>query len=63
MIETIRPYGAVKEHEKDYLLDKGNRWYIVSYYGGICEISKEKFTELKERNWEIRWKKIDKNNN
>ena len=54
MIETVRPYGAVKEHEKDYLIDKGNKWYLMSYYGGLCEISKTKFLELKERNYKIK---------
>lgn len=48
------PYGAVKEHQNDYLIFKGNRYYIHTYYAGVVEITKETFEKLKEQGMEIR---------
>ena len=54
MYECIKPTQYIKEHEKDFLIFKGNRWYVSTYYGGIAEITKETFEKLEQRGMEVR---------
>ena len=54
MYECKNPFQYVKEHEKDYLIFKGNRWFIKSVYGGMLEIEKKEFERLEERGMEVR---------
>lgn len=54
MYECRNPYQFVKEHESDYLIFKGDKFYIKTYYAGVVEISKETFEKLEERGWEVR---------
>lgn len=46
MYECIKPTQYIKEHEDDFLIFKGNRWYVHTYYGGVAEITKETFDKL-----------------
>lgn len=54
MYECIKPTQYIKEHEDDYLIFKGNRWYVHTYYGGVVEITKETFEKLEQRGMEVR---------
>ena len=54
MYSVIKPYGAVKEHERDYLISKGNRWFINTNYAGLVEIEKKEFERLVERGMEVK---------
>lgn len=54
MHECIKPTQYVKEHESDYLIFKGNRFYLRTYYAGVVEIEKEYFEKLEERGMEVR---------
>ena len=54
MYECIKPLQFVKSHERDYLIFKGDRFYINTYYAGIVEITKTTFEKLKDKGWEIR---------
>ena len=54
MYSTIKPYGAIKEHEKDYLMFYGNHWFIHTYYGGIAEITKEEYDRLERQGMKVR---------
>ena len=54
MYQTIKPYGFVKEHDRDYLIFKGDRYYIHTYYAGVVEITKETFEKLEQRGMEVR---------
>lgn len=53
MYECINPYQFVKEHESDYLVFKGNRFYIKTFYAGLVEIEKKTFEKLEEKGWEV----------
>lgn len=44
----------VKKHESDYLLRKGGKHYIHTYYGGDIEITKEYFYQLEEEGVEVK---------
>lgn len=54
MYECKNPYQFVKEHENDYLIDRGDKWYIRTYYAGVCEITKETFEKLEKRGMEVK---------
>lgn len=54
MYSTKVPYGAVKEHERDYLVFKGDKFYIRTYYAGIVEIEKQEFERLERQGLEVR---------
>ena len=54
MYSCIRPTQFIKEHENDYLIFKGNRFYIYTVYGGVAEISKETFEKLERKGLEVR---------
>lgn len=54
MWETTKPTQYIKEHENDFLIFKGNRFYVCTYYGGIAEITKETFEKLEQRGMEVR---------
>lgn len=49
MHECIKPYQFVKEHDTDYLIFKGNRFYIHTKYAGVVEITKEYYEKLLNR--------------
>ena len=53
MYECIKPTQYVKEHESDYLIFKGNRFYIHTYYAGVVEITKEAFEKLEQQGMEV----------
>ena len=47
MYSIIRPtYQFVKEHDKDYIYQRNGRFYIHTYYAGLCEITKEEYERL-----------------
>ena len=54
MWETTKPTQYVREHETDYLIFKGNRFYIKTKYAGVVEVSKETFEKLKGKGMEVR---------
>ena len=54
MYSTKIPYGAVKEHENDYLIFKGDKFYIRTFYAGVVEIEKQEFEKLEEKGMEVR---------
>ena len=54
MYECIKPYQFIKEHEDDYLIFKGNRFYIHTVYGGVAEITKETFEKLEQQGMEVK---------
>lgn len=54
MYECIKPTQYVKEHDRDYLIFKGDRFYINTYYAGVVEITKETFEKLEQRGMEVR---------
>ena len=54
MYECCKPYQFVKEHESDYLIFKGNRFFIKTKYAGVVEITKETFEKLEQRGMEVR---------
>ena len=54
MYECIKPTQYVKEDKSDYLIFKGNRWYIHTKYAGVCEITKETFEKLERQGMEVR---------
>ena len=54
MYSCIKPTQYVREHKSDYLIFKGNRFYIKTYYAGVVEITKEYFEKLKEKGMEVR---------
>ena len=54
MYECIRPTQFVKEHKNDYLIFKGNRFFIRTYYAGVVETTKEYYNKLKEKGMEER---------
>ena len=54
MYSCIRPFQFVKEHESDYLIFKGNRFYLHTKYAGVVEITKETFEKLEQRGMEVR---------
>ena len=57
MHECIKPYQFVKEDKSDYLIFKGNRYYIHTKYAGVVEVEKEYFEKLEKRGVEVRWVK------
>lgn len=54
MYSTKIPYGAVKEHERDYLVFKGDKFYINTYYAGLVEIEKSEFEKLEQRGMRVK---------
>lgn len=54
MHPTIRPFGAVKEDSSDYLIFKGNRYYIHTKYAGVVEVEKEYFEKLEKQGVKVR---------
>jgi hypothetical protein len=54
MYSTIKPTQYVKEHKSDYLIFKGNRFYIHTYYAGVVEITKKEFERLENGGMEVR---------
>lgn len=54
MYQCIKPTQYVKEDENDYLLFKGNRYYIQTRYAGVVEITKEDFEKLEERGMKVK---------
>lgn len=54
MYSCIKPTEYVKEHEDDYLIFKGNRFYLMTHYAGVVEISKEEYERLEKKGYEIR---------
>lgn len=54
MYECINPYQFVKEDESDYLIFKGNRFYIKTRYAGVVEIEKKTFEKLEQQGMEAR---------
>ena len=49
MHECIKPYQFVKEDSSDYLIFKGNRYYIHTKYAGVVEVEKEYFEKLEKQ--------------
>lgn len=54
MISCIKPYQFVKHDKDDYLIPKGDRFYIKTRYAGVVEITKKTYEELLERGVEVR---------
>ena len=54
MYSCIRPTQFVKEDENDYLIFKGNRFYVHTKYAGNVEIEKKTFEKLEQRGMEVR---------
>lgn len=54
MYSCKNPYQFVKEDENDYLIFKGNKFYVHTKYAGTCEIEKEYFEKLEKRGMEVR---------
>ena len=54
MYSCIRPTQYVREHYNDYLIFKGNRFYIHTRFAGVVEITKEEYERLEKQGMEIR---------
>lgn len=54
MYECINPTQYVKEHVNDYLVFKGNKFYVQTQYAGLVEISKSEYERLEQRGMEVR---------
>lgn len=54
MHECIRPYQFVKEDKNDFLIERRNRFYIMTEYAGVVETTKEYFEKLKAQGVRIR---------
>ena len=55
MWETTKPTQYVREHETDYLFQRLGRYYIRTHYAGVCELTKEKYEEYKNKGVVERW--------
>ena len=49
MYSCINPFQFVKEDEKDYLIFRGNQFYIQTKYAGRVEITKEYYEKMKRK--------------
>ena len=54
MYECIKPTQYVKEDESDFLIFKGNRFYIKTKYAGVVEITKATYEKLEQQGMEVR---------
>lgn len=53
MHECIKPCQFVKEHKNDYLIFKGDRFYLYTEYAGLVEITKEYYEKLEKQGMEV----------
>lgn len=49
MYSCIKPTQYVREHETDYLFQRLGKYYIRTHYAGVCELTKEKYEEYKNK--------------
>lgn len=54
MYQCVNPTQYVKEDSSDYLIFKGNRFYVKTKYAGVVEITKKTFEELERKGMEVR---------
>ena len=53
MYECINPTQYVKEHENDYLVIKGGRFYVHTVYAGLVEIKEKDFERLESKGMKV----------
>lgn len=55
MYECCKPLQFIKEDSKDFLVFKGNKYYVYAKYGsGRYEISKKEYERLESRGMRVK---------
>ena len=49
MYQCTHSTQYVREHETNYLFQRLGKYYIRTHYAGVCELTKEKYEEYKNK--------------